>query len=217
MKLGLVTAIATFAIAGFQTAVLFAGSLTLHLRLYNLAPVPGPTLERALRETSRVLAAAGIDTVCDLREATSSEGEEHTVDFTPVAMRVPQSLDRREFLVVRFVRAFPNNVKSDELGFSLPAAHYGVHVTIYYDRTERVSLRVPATVHKILGNALAHEIGHVLLGSEEHAESGIMKAVWTRPDYELLGVRFLEFLPHEVVAMQKEVSRRAALSKVSPP
>jgi hypothetical protein len=44
-----------------------------------------------------------------------------------------------------------------------------------------------------------------------------MKAVWTRPDYELLGVRFLEFLPHEVVAMQKEVSRRAALSKVSPP
>jgi hypothetical protein len=217
MKPGSVMVMTMFAIGNCQIPVVFAGNLTLHLRLYNLAQVPDRTLERALRETSRVLAAAGIETVCDVRGTAFSEGEEHSIDFTAAAMRVQQSLDTREFLVVRLMRGLPDNVQSNELGFSLPAARYGAHVTIYYDRTERISRRVPANLHKILGNALAHEIGHVLLGSGEHAESGIMKAVWTRADYELLAVRFLEFLPSEVVAMQKEVSRRTALSKASAP
>jgi len=83
-------------------------------------------------------------------------------------------------------------------------------VTIYYDQTERFSLLVPVRVHKILGNALAHEIGHVLLRSEEHAESGIMKAVWSRVDYQRIAARFLEFRAAEAQLMRNEVLRRAA-------
>jgi hypothetical protein len=213
MKLGSVMVIGAFAIGSCQIPALFARSVTLHLRLYNLAQVPDRTLARALGETSRVLAAAGIETVWDVREATSSEGEERSTDFTAASMRVERSLDTREFLVVRLVSGFPYNVKANALGFSLPAARYGAHVTIYYDRTERISLLVPARVHKILGNALAHEIGHVLLGSEEHAESGIMKAVWNRIDYQRIAARFLEFLAPEAQLMRNEVLRRAALTR----
>jgi hypothetical protein len=50
-------------------------------------------------------------------------------------------------------------------------------VTILYDRIETAALAVAPSVTKILGNALAHEIGHVLLRSEQHSQSGIMKAV----------------------------------------
>jgi hypothetical protein len=222
MKLrSVVATMAAFAIGSCQSAAQSPASssetTTLHVRIYNLAKVPSRTLERALGETSHILAAAGIETVWNLSEANSSEGEGQTTDFTAISIPAQQSRDARDFLVVRFIRGFPHNSRPNALGYSLPAAHTGAHVTIFYDRTENVSLVVPPTVQKILGNALAHEIGHVLLGSEEHSEIGIMKAVWTRADYQRVAVRFLEFLPQEALAMRNEVSRRAALSSASPP
>jgi hypothetical protein len=42
------------------------------------------------------------------------------------------------------------------------------------------AFRVP----ELLGLAMAHEIGHLLLHSNEHSRRGIMKAVWQRPDLE---------------------------------
>jgi len=111
LKLKSVTLIGAFAIGICQTPARFACSVTLHLRLYDLAQVPNLTLERALGETSRVLEAAGIEMVWDVRKATSSEGEERSTDFTAASMRIEQSLDTREFLVVRLVRGFPYNRK----------------------------------------------------------------------------------------------------------
>jgi hypothetical protein len=200
-----------------QSSVSFSSAPTLHVRIYNPIQAPGRTLERALGEASHVLAAAGIETVWDVGDDNSSESEGQTTDFTAVSMRVQQSLDARPFLVVRFVRGFRSNIRLNGLGFSLPAARSGAHVTIFYGRIEKVSLLVPATFERILANALAHEIGHVLMGSGEHAENGIMKAVWTRADYQRLAGRFLEFLPQEALSMRSEVYRRAALSSAGRP
>jgi hypothetical protein len=50
--------------------------------------------------------------------------------------------------------------------------HNGVHVTMFYDRIEEVALSVPPSPAKILSNALAHEIGHVLLGCVWQLYSG---------------------------------------------
>jgi hypothetical protein len=211
MTFRLLTLIGAFAIGNYQTPALFAGGVTLHLRLYNLARVPDGTLKHSLAETSRVLAAAGIETAWDVRQSTSPDGEEHSTDFAAPSMRIGAGYDTREFLVVRLVRGFPDSIKPSALGFSLPGSRHGAHVTIFYNRIERVSPLVPATVHKILGNALAHEIGHVLLGSEEHAESGVMKALWSRADYQRMAVRFLEFGECEARLMRNEVSRRAML------
>jgi hypothetical protein len=82
---------------------------------------------------------------------------------------------------------------------------------MFYDRIEEVALSVPPGVARILGNALAHELGHVLLGSAQHSQNGIMKAVWSKADYRYLAARPLEFLPHEAVVLREEVSRRAAV------
>ena len=35
----------------------------------------------------------------------------------------------------------------------------------------------------LLGRVMAHEIGHILLGTHAHSRTGIMRAVWT--DHEL--------------------------------
>jgi len=39
-------------------------------------------------------------------------------------------------------------------------------------------------VANILGNVMAHELGHLLLGSNSHALSGIMKARWENEELE---------------------------------
>jgi hypothetical protein len=209
MNIWSVVAIGAFAIGNWQSAegsMVAGGVYTLHVHVYNLAKVPSQTLERALGETARILASAGIETRWEPGNPDSPEA--HMADFSISAQHKP---DTRNFLVVRVVRGFPANIRPSALGYSLPAAQRGAHVTMFYDRIENVSLGVPPTVQKILGDALAHEIGHVLLGSGEHSRRGIMKEIWARADYQHLAVKSLEFEPREALAMLKEVSRRAAL------
>ena len=99
------------------------------------------------------------------------------------------------FLVLRIVRGFRR----------FPAWNARVCSAVRTLRRARDDLLRPnrrlnangsgAGIAKILGNAMAHELGHVLLGSPQHFPSGI------RP---------LEFLPDEAVPLGDAVFRRAA-------
>jgi hypothetical protein len=177
--------------------------------LYNLANVPSKTLNRAIEETTNILAVAGVQVLWQEGQADSAEGR--TVDMTPRPVATDGSRDDRDFVVVRVVRGIPPSAMPRALGFTLPWAQNGVHVTMFYDRIEEVALSVPPGVARILGDALAHELGHVLLGSGQHSQAGIMKAVWSKADYRHLAARQLEFLPPEAIVLREEVSRRAAL------
>jgi hypothetical protein len=57
------------------------------------------------------------------------------------------------------------------------------------DRVELLSTGREASASAILGHVLAHEIGHVLLGTTKHSDSGLMKAWWT-PD-QIGGMRVI--------------------------
>jgi hypothetical protein len=188
--------------------------LLLHVHVYNLANISKKDLDRALENTSHILAAAGVLAVWELGDVLSPEG--HIADIS-VAGTADRRMDDRGFLVVRFVRGLPASVLPGALGVSRPSAQIGGHVNVFYDRIEAVARTVQPGAVKILGSALAHEIGHVLLGSEQHSLNGIMKGVWTRADYQHLATRPLEFQSHEADVLREEVSRRAQLRAVAPP
>jgi hypothetical protein len=187
----------------------------LRLHVYNFAGVSSATLQHTLEETSCVLADAGLHAMWEPGVADLLEG--HSVEMTATSIGARRRLDDRCYLVVRFEKGLPPTARPGVLGFAVPAATYGVHVSIFYDRIEKIAPWLLIPLHRILGNVLAHEIGHVLLGSSEHSERGIMKAVWTKADYQRLAERFLEFLPREALAMRNEVSRRTMLSAAPPP
>jgi hypothetical protein len=199
------------AICGLQGAAQNSanGHLILCVHLYDPANVPSKTLNRAIEETANILAVAGVQVLWQPGEPHSAEGR--TIDMTRRPVATDGSRDDRAFVVVRIVRGFPATALPRALGFALPFAQNGVHVTVFYDRIEEVALSVPPGVARILGDALAHEIGHVLLGSEQHSQNGIMKAVWSRADYQHLAARQFEFLPRDAVVLREEVSRRARL------
>jgi hypothetical protein len=67
------------------------------------------------------------------------------------------------------------------LGFAVidPDTHGAKMVTVFHDQVEAVARRTGVARSELLGRALAHEVGHLLLGVRGHSRTGLMRAVWT--------------------------------------
>jgi hypothetical protein len=55
----------------------------------------------------------------------------------------------------------------------------GTLATISLNRVEDVAHQTGAGVAVLLGRAIAHEVGHLLLHTNAHGADGLMRAVWT--------------------------------------
>jgi hypothetical protein len=172
----------------------------LGIHLYDQAQVPAGVLHSATVEAARLFRAAGIRISWEqtLVEAPEDRGLDmsarKSVPFWPP--------DHRSYLVARLVRGMPASALPGALGFALPWARGGAQVTIFYDRVEALTPSVPTASYIILGHALAHEIGHVLLGSSEHAHDGLMQARWNPASWRLASAGLLAFRPAEATGMR---------------
>ena len=88
-------------------------------------------------------------------------------------------------------------------------AHTGSIATVFADRVAITSDRAGANARGVLGRVIAHEIGHLLIGTNLHSRKGLMRAVWT--DLELRRAIGLEwhFSASEARCMRAEIARRS--------
>lgn len=82
----------------------------------------------------------------------------------------------------------------------------GGTANVFVDRVDDSSTRWGLFPGEVLGDAIAHELGHLLLGTG-HSSQGVMKGDWTSQDLHLGGLGKLQFLPDQAGLLQ-----RAALS-----
>lgn len=54
----------------------------------------------------------------------------------------------------------------------------GTLATVYPDRVERLASTAGVEMADLLGTAMAHEIGHLLLGRTAHSSAGLMREHW---------------------------------------
>jgi hypothetical protein len=54
----------------------------------------------------------------------------------------------------------------------------GCYSDVFYDRSLELHSDWNISLSDILGNVIAHELGHLLLGSHSHSRAGIMRAHW---------------------------------------
>lgn len=157
-----------------------APAQTLSIHLHDHAQAPAGVLHSATEEVNRLFRAARIriSWECPSTESPEDQG----TDMTSAAFRQP---DMHPYIVVRLMRRTPATVLTGALGYALPFAHIGAHVVIFYDRVEALASRVSEATYIILGHAIAHEMGHVLLGSSEHTSGGLMQAGWTPATWRL--------------------------------
>ena len=60
----------------------------------------------------------------------------------------------------------------------LSAEGTGCYSDVFYDRAMELHANWNVGLADTLGNVMAHELGHLLLGSNSHASTGIMRAHW---------------------------------------
>jgi len=155
--------------AAHEAELAWAG---LTVRVYDNANVSKGALRAALDMAAQTLRPADVEVTWV--SCSASSGGRCTVP-----------LGRGE-LMVRLVRSPRNTPGADDesLGTALvdPATGTGVLATVYVDRVERLAHGTDGDLGTLLGRAMAHEIGHLLMGRSAHARHGLMRPRWTRAE-----------------------------------
>jgi hypothetical protein len=181
--------------------------LRLCIHVHNPANASSRILDKATERAAETLTAAGVEIVWQFRPA-DEPGASMTDQHAASAQK--HEPDLRDYLVIRILPRFPDYCLPGVLGYSLPDARFGPHVVLFFNRIERASLLNDVDVATVLGYAMAHEIGHVLLGSSEHSPGGIMKARWSMLDYENAAEGYMRFTPQQADVIRGRASIRLA-------
>ena len=109
-------------------------------------------------------------------------------------------------IFVRFVRQPMSIHSSGALAYASPFAEGVKTITVLYDRIRLVA-GGPKREPRTLAHVLAHELGHVLQGTNRHAPTGVMKATWDGQDYEAMEKEPLEFTSTDVDLIREGLNR----------
>jgi hypothetical protein len=157
----------TFVTALLAASPAVAGDSQVVVRVYDMATTNARARATALRAAEHAIASA--DVRVHWRDC-SRGGAAHPCRGVR---------DAGELVV----RIMPTSVPGDarELGMASidSSGRTAVIATVYYDVVRRVSTRTGLDTEALLGRAIAHEIGHLLLGAPGHGRSGLMRPLWT--------------------------------------
>jgi len=179
---------------------------TLVVRTYDTFGVPARDLSTAEATAARVFERIGIRVVwmncgCARRHvtgATAACGEPLTTG--EVILRIGGAGP-----------GFRDDKGTASMGFALVSPHAGpapLLATVFADRVLDVARGAGIDAGSLLGLAIGHELGHLLLSTDAHAAIGLMRARWSQS--ELRGTRPADwqFLTAEAHMIQDEVTRR---------
>jgi hypothetical protein len=80
---------------------------------------------------------------------------------------------------------------------------------VYYPAALEMASRWRVGVAEILGAAIAHEVGHLLLGADAHAPFGLMQAAWSGRQFELIGLSELDFSRDQAKMLLVQIEKLA--------
>jgi hypothetical protein len=94
------------------------------------------------------------------------------------------------------------------LGSSLidPVLQAGRLATVYVDQVDAMARRSNTDRVAILSRAIAHEIGHLLLGTTEHTRSGLMRGIWTAEELRRNQGEDWQFSPFQRTLMRARIA-----------
>ena len=85
----------------------------------------------------------------------------------------------------------------------------GSLATVYADRVTALAHTAGVDPADVMARAIAHELGHLLLGTNQHTEHGLMRPVWSGSDLRRNQAGDWRFSGDEATAMQRGVIGRA--------
>jgi hypothetical protein len=171
---------------------------SLVIRVYDNAGLLQAERARAISRADAILSRADIDIEWIDCPAGRSGGASSICGTPPAPGE----------LVVRIVNApadAGSRARTQALGYSLidTTTGLGTMATLFVDRITRLATSARTELATVLGRTLAHEIGHLILGSNEHSRTGIMREHWTAVDLVNTTARDWLFLPAQSERMRQ--------------
>lgn len=176
------TAVAAFAlIAGFGGVAHASSHAPVVVRMYDSSAGNANMRAAAILTAAAITAEAGFTiewTDCGRASLASAcvdlrGPHDLIVRIMPVSASAPPGLLLR-------------NQSRAPLGFAVvdPVVGSGAIAMVYLDRILPLAKRTGVDAGRLLGRAIAHEIGHLLIGTTKHSGVYLMREVWT--DQELV-------------------------------
>jgi len=179
------------------------GEDTITLLVCNSAAIDERTLVEAEKVASRVFDRAGVTLSW---HACGGAGQ-------PVSDLACASADDPRIIIVRLVKRILNGSRlTDDCTLGYAA---GQMATVSYGRAQEISNAEIENVECLLGYALAHELGHVLMPGRPHTADGIMRADWDIVDLSRISQGSLSFRADEKALIRAEAKRRGGAGAVA--
>jgi hypothetical protein len=171
--------------------------------LFDLAGLSPQTIREMKAETTKIFRAAGVEIDwldCELAGK-------------PVNLAVCAEPLGPTRLMLHLIPGV-NKTKPKASGMAFVEGGAGVFACLYPDRVRELASGANWEFGDLLGHAAAHEIGHLLLGSNAHSPAGVMRARWETEDLRRLSHEGLTFLKGQLRSVQTAV-RQAPVAERS--
>ena len=178
---------------------------TVVVRTYDYANISPDQIAEAREEAEQIFKHAHIAVQwIDCRVPGRTSGEPCTEPLTrgrDLMLRLVDQTPANAVEAERLVALGESIVDRDERG--------GVLMTVDLFRVGTIARGTATRLPVLLGRAIAHEIGHLLLGTPEHARYGLMRALWSHD--ELRGAKPANwgFSSREAAHMRQALRGRA--------
>jgi hypothetical protein len=161
------------------------------VRVYQSTDVTTDVLRAALNVAEATFAAASVTVVWQV--------------CGPSECNTPPSPSER---LVRLVRA-PKGVKQDVrcLGDALIDVQKGTGIlaTVYVDRVLALVQSLDVDYRTILGRTIAHELGHLLMATNAHSTSGLMRELWSPDELQASRADDWALRPVDIAAIKRRL------------
>ena len=147
-----------------------AFALVLILRTYDLVGVPPSEIAGAERTAAALLHRAQIEVSWVACQSAHAAARHPLCDET----------QRPGELFIRIV-ALPGDSTNAALADAYidKEAGFGWFATIYFERVRSLAAASDVDAGTLMGRAIAHEVGHLILGTSGHSPNGLMRAMWS--------------------------------------
>ena len=179
------------------------------VRVYDSTGASSADRTSALKIAEAIVAGASVELVwrvCDGPARPESRSRARSGDScqTPLA---PGELAVR---IIRSGAVMDETRRDLPLGDALIGAGTGggVLATVYADRVEWMAARTGVNVRHLLGRAIAHELGHLLLATSVHGTAGLMRPVWSQSEIRRGYSGDWKFRPREIAAIKERTRTR---------
>ena len=203
----------TLSLLLWVTAVLADGAETsrgepgraVTIRLYDYTEADPRLLVETRQVTSTILAGAGI--AIRWEQCRTADLER----YRDSSCRQPADASELQLRIQLARRAKQFSRSAAQYGYALlpqSRSGFGVIAGVFVDRIRTLAREEGQDLHIVLGYLIAHEVGHLLLGSNSHAHHGIMLAKWKTTQLQQAQMRILRFTPAQEQLMRRQVRAR---------